>query len=135
MVAHILFDEAVAVMAADHRVWQVHLLDFGLELAAIALGQPMAEDGGDLVRLANGAIGVEQPLAEPIEGGAAMEHEIVAEFDLGEEQPMAATGLIVLDGGEERREAGEPLLAAADEIARRQVRRRALAGDGVRRNS
>ena len=35
MVAHMLFDEAVAVMAADHRVRQVHVLDLGLELAVI----------------------------------------------------------------------------------------------------
>jgi hypothetical protein len=39
---------------------------------------------------------------------------------LGEEQPVAATGLVVLLRGEERREAGEPFLAATDEIARAQ---------------
>jgi hypothetical protein len=86
-------------MAADHRVRQVHVLDLGLKLAVIALGDLAAEDGGDLVRLADGAIGVEKPLAELVERGAAMEHEIVAELGLGKEQPMSAAGLIAFRGG------------------------------------
>ena len=49
-----------------------------------------------------------------------MEHEIVAELGLGEEQPMPTAGLIAFDGGEEWRKAGKPLLAATDEIARGQ---------------
>jgi hypothetical protein len=77
----------------------------------------VAEDGCELVRLADGAIGVEKPLAEPVEGGAAMEYEIVAELGLGEEQPMPAAGLFAFRGGKERREAGKPLLAATDEVA------------------
>ena len=107
-------------MAADHWVGQVHVLDLGLELAAITLGDLVAEDDGELVRLADSAIGVEKPLAELVEGGATMEREIVAELGLGEEQPVAATGLIALLRGEERREAGKPLLAATDEVARGQ---------------
>src|SRR5208283_1578037 len=102
------------------RVGQVHVLDLGLELAAIALGDLVTEDGGELFRLADGAIGVEKPLSEPVEGGAAMEHEIVAELGLGKEQPVAAAGLVALLRGEERREAGKPLLAATDEVARGQ---------------
>ena len=82
------------------------------------LGGFAAEDGRDLVWLADGAIGVEEPLAESVEGGAAMEDEIVAELGLGEEQPAPATGQIALLRGEERRETGEPLLAADNEIAR-----------------
>jgi hypothetical protein len=69
-----------------------------------------------VVGLADGAIGVEEPLAELVEGGAAMEHEIVAELGLGEEQPVAAPGLVPLLRGE----AGKPLLAATDEVARGQ---------------
>ena len=49
-----------------------------------------------------------------------MEHQVVAELGLGEEQPMPATGLIALSRGEERRETGEPLLAAGNEVARAQ---------------
>ena len=118
VIAHVLLDEAVAVMAADHRVGQVHVFDLGLQLAAIALGDLAAEDRGDLVRLADGPVGVEEPLAELVERGAAMEDEVVAELDLGEEQPVLAAGMFSLCCGEERREAGEPLLAAGHQIAR-----------------
>jgi hypothetical protein len=121
MIAHVLFDEAVAVVAADDRIGQMQVLDFGLQLAAIELADLAAEDGGDLVRLADGAIGVEEPLAQLVEGGAAMEDQIVAELGLREEQSMPAAGFFPLRCGEERREAGKPLLAATDKIVRGQL--------------
>jgi hypothetical protein len=77
------------------------------------LADPAAEDRRDLVRLSDGSIGVDEPLAELVEGSAAMKHEIVAEFGLSEEQPMPTAGLFSFGCGEERREAREPLLAAA----------------------
>jgi hypothetical protein len=84
----------------------------------VQLGDLVAEDRRDLVGLADGAIGVEQPFAEFVEGGPAPEDEVVAELDLGEEQPMLAAGVFSLAGGKERRETGQPLLAASDEVAR-----------------
>jgi len=33
MIANVLFDEAVAVVAADHGIGQVHVFDLGLQLA------------------------------------------------------------------------------------------------------
>lgn len=113
MVAHILFDEAVAVMAADHRVGQVHVFDLGLQLAAVLFGDLAAEDDGDLVRLADGPVGVEQAFAQFVERGAATKDQIVAEFDLREEQPVPAARLSPLCFGKERSEAGQPFLAAA----------------------
>jgi hypothetical protein len=80
------------------------------------LADPAAEDRRDLVRLSDGSIGVDEPLAELVEGSAAMKHEIVAEFGLSEEQPMPTAGLFSFGCGEERREAREPLLAAGDEV-------------------
>ena len=68
MVAHILFDEAVAIVAANDRVGEVHVLDLGLQLATMKLGDFAAEDRGDLVWLTDGAIGVEKPLGEFVEG-------------------------------------------------------------------
>ena len=120
VIAHVLLDEAVAVMAADDRVGQVHVFDFGLQLAAVLLGDLAAEDDGDLVRLADGSVGVEQPLAQLVERGAAMKDQVVAEFDLREEQPMLAAGLLALCCGEERGEAGQPFLAAGRQILGRQ---------------
>ena len=72
-----------------------------------------AEDDRDLVRLADRAVGVEQTLAQLVERGPPMKDQVVAEFDLREEQPMLAARLLVLSFAEERGEAGEPLLAAA----------------------
>ena len=77
VIAHVLLDEAVAIMAADHRVGEVHVFDLCLQLAVMELADLAAEDRRDLVGLADGAIGVEEPLAEPVECGATMEDEIV----------------------------------------------------------
>jgi hypothetical protein len=88
------------------------------------LADPAAEDRRDLVRLSDGSIGVDEPLAELVEGSAAMKHEIVAEFGLSEEQPMPTAGLFSFGCGEERREAREPLLAAGDEVMRGERDRR-----------
>ena len=81
MVAHVLLDEAAPVMAADDRVGQVHVFDLGLQLAAVLLGDLATEDDGDLVWLADGAVGVEQALAELVECGASIKDQVVAEFD------------------------------------------------------
>lgn len=124
VIAHVLLDEAVAVVAADDRIGQVHVIDLGLQLAAVPFGDPAAEDGGDLGRLADAAIGIEQPLAELVESGTAVEHKVVAELGLGEEQAMLTAGVLALGCGEERGEGGEPLLAAGDEIARGSTGRR-----------
>src|SRR4051794_24820978 len=56
-------------------------------------GDLAPEDHGDLVGLPDGSIGVEQAFAELVEGSAAPEDEIVAEFDLREEQSMLAAGM------------------------------------------
>ena len=118
VIANVLLDEAVAVVAADHRVGQVHVFDLGLQLAAIMLADPAAEDHGDLVGLSDRAIGVEQALAEFVQRRAAPEDEVVAELDLREEQPMLAAGFLPLPGGKERREARQPFLAATQQIPR-----------------
>jgi len=82
------------------------------------LADPAAEDRRDLVRLFDGSIGVDEPLAELVEGSAAMKDEVVAEFGLSEEKPMLTAGLFSFGCGKERREASEPLLAAGDEVMR-----------------
>jgi len=121
VIAHVLLDEAIAIMAADDRVREVHVLDFGLQLAAIELADLAAKDRGDLVGLADASIGIDEPLAEPVESGAAMEDEIVAELGLGEEESMLATGLLPLCCAKEWCKPGKPLLAAGDEVARHQL--------------
>jgi hypothetical protein len=60
----------------------VHVLDLGLQLAAVLLGDFAAEDDDDLVRLADRAVSVEQSLAQLFEGGPPVKDQIVAKFDL-----------------------------------------------------
>ena len=116
MIAHILLYEAVAIMAADHRVGEVHVSRSAF--AVMELGDLAAEDRRDLVWLTHGAIGVEEPLAEPVKHGAAIEDEVVAKLGLSKEQPIMAAGVLSLVGGEEWREAGELLLVTGDEVER-----------------
>jgi len=116
MVAHVLLDKAVAIMTADHRVGQVHVFDLGLQLTAVLFGDLATEDDGDLVRLADGSVGVEQTFAQFVERGAAAKDQVVAEFDLGEEPPVPTARLLALSFGKERGEAGQPFLAAARQI-------------------
>ena len=108
------------VMTADDRVGQIHVFDHGLQLSAVLFGDLAAEDHGDLVGLTDGSVGVQQPFAHFVQRGAAMEDEVVAKFDLREEQPMLATRVSAFSFGEERRERGQPLLAAGQQIPSRQ---------------
>jgi hypothetical protein len=105
VIANVLLDEAVAIVAANHRVGQVHVFDLGLQLAAIMPADSAPEDDGDLVGLTDRAIGVKQVFAQFVQRRAASEDEIVAELDLREEQPMLAAGLLSLPRRKERREA------------------------------
>src|SRR6267143_634322 len=112
MIAHVLLNEAIAVVAANDRVGQLDIFDHGLKFTAVMLGDLAPEDGGDLIGLADGAIGVEQALAEAVQGGTAAEDEIVAVLHLGKEQPMLAAGLAAFFLGEEGGKGGEPFLTA-----------------------
>ena len=83
MVTHVPLDGAVAVIASDDRIRQVEVFDQRFELAAIALRDLATEDGREFRGLADGAIGVKQTCAERIEGGAALEDQVVAIIRLG----------------------------------------------------
>jgi hypothetical protein len=116
MITDVLFDEAMAVVAADDRVGQLDVFDHGLQLAAVEVGELATEDGGDLIGLADGAIGIEQSLAETVQGGTAAEDKIVAVFDLSKEQPMLTAGRAALFLGEEGGKGSEPFLGASQQI-------------------
>jgi hypothetical protein len=49
------------------------------------------EDHGDLVGLADGAVGIQQSLAELIQCGPPVKDQVVTIFDLGEEEPVLTT--------------------------------------------
>jgi hypothetical protein len=107
-------------MTADHRVGQVDIFDDGFQFASVMFGHLTSKEGGDLVGLINLAVGVEQTLTECVQRSAPVEHEIVVILYLGKEQPMLAAMVLAFVFGEERREAGQPLLAAGQQIFGRQ---------------
>ena len=94
------------------------ILDLGLQLAAIVAGDLPAEDDGDLVGPADGAVGIEQAFAERVQRGPPVKDQIVAILDLGEEQPVPAAGVFALPRGEEGSERSQPLLPTAQQILR-----------------
>jgi hypothetical protein len=99
-------------MAADHGIGEMEILDDGLQFSVMMTGDPAAEDEGQFVGLTNGAIGIEEPLFEGIDGSATTENEVIAELGLGKEQTMLNSSVRSLLGGEERRETGQPFLGA-----------------------
>jgi hypothetical protein len=58
VVADILLDETMAVVAANHRIGKIDILDDGLQFAFVLLGHLTAKDHRDLVRLTDGPVGV-----------------------------------------------------------------------------
>ena len=63
MVAHVLLERAVAVVAPDHRIGQVEIFDARFELAAVPPGDLAAEDGGEFRGLPDGPVRIEEALA------------------------------------------------------------------------
>jgi hypothetical protein len=76
-----------------------------------------AKDDRDLVWLPDGAISSEQ-FSEPVQRGSTMEDEIVAELDLGEDQPKLTFCLLALPCCEEGCVTGEPLLTSGPVLGR-----------------
>jgi hypothetical protein len=117
MVSDVLLDRAVAVVTSNDGIGQVEIFDDRFELPAMPFRDLPAEDGGEFRRLADGPIGVEEALPERVEGGPAVEDQVVAIFDLREKEPMLAGCLAPFGRCEEGREGAEPLLGAAGQVA------------------
>src|SRR5215510_11252915 len=94
MIAHVLLDEAVSIVAANNRVGKLKILDDGLKFSLILLSDLATEDHGDLVGLADSAIGIQQSLAELIDCGPPVKDQVVTIFHLREEEPMLTARLL-----------------------------------------
>jgi hypothetical protein len=92
MIADTLLEETVPIMSANHRVRKIETLDDGLKLSPVVLSDLATEDGGDLVGLADGAVGVQESLAQLIQCGAPVKDQVVTIFDLGEKEPVLTVG-------------------------------------------
>jgi hypothetical protein len=82
----------------------------------VTAGDAAAEDQREFVGLTDGAIGIEEPLLESIDGGATTEDQIVAVLYLRKKQAVLNTGVLSLFGSEKGDEAGQPLLSTADHL-------------------
>jgi len=103
-------------VAPDDGVGEIQVFEDCLELPAVMLADLAAEDGGDLLGPADGAIGIQEALSQSVQGSAPMEDEIVAILHLCKEQAMLTPGLLAFGFSKERCEIGQPLLAAGQQI-------------------
>ena len=71
------------------------------------------EDDGELIGLADRAVGIHQSLAESIHGSPARKYQVIARLDLREEQPVFNAGLLTFPGSEEWDQLRERFAAAA----------------------
>ena len=78
----------MCVVSTNHGVRQIEVFDDGLKLSLVVLGDLTTEDGGDLVGLADGAVGIQESLVQLIQCGAPVKDEVVAILHLGEKEPV-----------------------------------------------
>ena len=117
VIANLLLDEAMAIVSANDGVGQRQVLQYDVQFSSVTLGDLTAEDKGDLIGLTDGAVGIQQALAQGIEGGTAVEDEGVTILDLGKEETMLTSGLFALTLGEEGGESIEPIASTLQQIA------------------
>jgi hypothetical protein len=84
----------------------MEIFDDGLELSLVALGDPATKDRGDLVGLADGAVGIQQSLTQFIQCGAPVKDQVVTILHLKEEEPMLTAATFAFAFFEERSQAG-----------------------------
>jgi hypothetical protein len=80
VIPHLLLDESVAVVAPDDGMGKIQVFDDRLEFAAVMLGDLAAEDAGDLVGLADGAIGIPETLFQGVQASAPREDERLSQY-------------------------------------------------------
>ena len=82
----------------------------------MVFGDLATEDHGDFFGLADGAVGIQQSLAELIQRCPAVKDQVVAIFDLCKEEPVLTAGFFTFAVFEEWSETGEPFLTATQQI-------------------
>ena len=66
MIADILLEEAVSIVATNHWVRKLQILDDSLKLSLVVFSDLATEDHGDLVGLADRAVSIQQSLADRV---------------------------------------------------------------------
>ena len=103
----------MGVVTANDGIGKVEVFELGLQFALVSLGHFPAKDESNLLGLSDGSVHIEQALGELVNGGATEENQVVAELDLGKEEPVLTACLSSFLGGEEGSESCQPLLPAA----------------------
>jgi hypothetical protein len=67
VIAYVLFDKAVSIVATNHWVRKIKILDDGLKLPLVLFSDLATEDHGDFVGLADRTVSIQQSLAELIQ--------------------------------------------------------------------
>ena len=116
MIAHVLFDKAVCIVATNHWVRKIKILNNGLKLSLVLLSDLATEDHGNLVGLADRTVSVQQSLAELIQCGPPAKDQVVTIFYLGEEEPMLTAATFAFAFSEEWSQTGQPFLSTAEQI-------------------
>ena len=93
VIADVLFEGAVCVVSTNDGVGQIEVFNDGLKLSLVELGDLTAEDGGDLARLADGAVGIQQSLVQLVQCSSAMEDEVITILHLGEKEPVLTAAI------------------------------------------
>ena len=94
------------VVSTNDGVGQIEILDDGLKLSLVVLGDLTAENGGDLAGLTDGAVGIQESLVQLIQCGAPMKEEVVAILHLGEKEPVLTTAAFAFAFFEEGSQTG-----------------------------
>jgi hypothetical protein len=84
----------------------------------MAAGDAATEDEREGAGLTDLTIGIQQAVAQSVQGGAALEDDVITIFQLGNEEAMLHAGFAPLVGGEERRKPGEPVVLVEAEAGR-----------------
>src|SRR5205809_7695197 len=113
-------------MTADHGIGQTQIFNHRLQFSRMIPADLTTEDDGELVGLADRAIGIHQSLAEPIHGSTPRKDQVVAKLgsvlghypklNLREEQSVFHARLLPFSGSEEWNQLCEPFAPAAGEI-------------------
>ena len=77
MIGDLLFDKAMAIGTADDRIEWIEVFELGLQFSAILWGDFSAKDNGDLVGLFDGAVRVQESLAQGIAGNVAVKMRLL----------------------------------------------------------
>src|SRR5437660_2512720 len=111
----VLLEDRVLVAGFQDRQVQLGVFDGRRAGARVGDVVAAAEDDGQLVGMTQAAVGVEQAVAEVVEGLAILEDEVVAVFHLAHVQLLAVT-LLTLLGAKEWQQPRHPGMHRLDDV-------------------